>query len=102
MKPEALAKQLKSKPPTLVVDVRTSFEYRNGHIPGSLNLPVYSLLLSRKKLPKDQQALLVITCEHGPRAVLAKGMLGLLGFKNTEQLTGHMHGYRKKGLPLEK
>ncbi len=102
MTPETLKKQLKSKTPPVVVDVRTSFEYRNGHIPGCLNLPVYTLMFSRSKLPPDPQTLLVITCEHGPRAVLAKGILGVLGYKNTELLEGHMLSYRKKGLPLEK
>ncbi len=102
MKPENLAKQLKTKNPPPVIDVRTGFEYRSGHIPGALNLPVSTLLFNRGKLPQDRQRLLVITCEHGPRAVLAKGMLGLLGFKNCDLLDGHMQVYRKKGLPLEK
>ena len=102
MKSEELRKQLKSKTPPCVIDVRSSYEYRNGHIPGALNLPVYTILLSRRKLPQDRQSRLVLTCEHGPRAVLAKGMLSLLGFKNCELLDGHMLAYRKKGLPLEK
>lgn len=102
MTPESLKNQLNAKTPPVVIDVRTSFEYHNGHIPGCLNLPVYTLLFSRGKLPQDRQTLLVITYEHGPRAVLAKGMLGLLGYKNCDLLEGHMLGYRKKGLPLEK
>lgn len=102
MKPEALIKQLKAKTPPFVIDVRSGFEYRSGHIPGALNLPPSTLLFSRGKLPQNKLALLVITCEHGPRAVLAKGMLGLLGFKNCELLDGHMHAYRKKSLPLDK
>ena len=102
MKSENLRKQLKSQTPPVVIDVRTSFEYRNGHIPGSLNLPVATLLLNRKKLPLDKQELLVVTCEHGPRASLAQGMLSLLGYKNSELLEGHMQSYRKLGLPLEK
>ena len=102
MKPENLIKQLKTKTPPIVVDVRTRFEYQNGHIPGALNLPVATLLFHRGKLPESKDSLLVITCEHGPRAVLANGMLGLLGFKNCLLLDGHMHSYRKKNLPLEK
>lgn len=102
MKLEILKKLLKSTTPPVVIDVRSGFEYRSGHIPGALHLPVPSLLFKRGDLPQDRKALLVITCEHGPRAVLARKMLGLLGFKNCELLDGHMLAYRRKGLPLEK
>ncbi len=102
MKLDILKKQLKSANPPVVIDVRSGFEFRSGHIPGALHLPVPSLLFKRGSLPKDRQSLLVITCEHGPRAVLAKKILGLFGFKNCELLDGHMHAYRRKGLPLEK
>lgn len=102
MKPETLTKQLKSKTPPCVIDVRTSFEYRTGHIPGALNLTTFSLPFNRGKLPKDRQAQLIITCEHGPRAAMAKGVLSMLGYKNCELLEGHMHSYRHKKLPLEK
>ena len=102
MKLETWKKQLKSATPPVVIDVRSGFEYRSGHIPGALHLPVSRLLFKRGRLPKDKQSLLVLTCEQGPRAVLAKKVFGLFGFKNCELLDGHMHAYRRKGLPLEK
>ena len=102
MTPETLNKQLKTKNPPKVIDVRSGFEYRSGHIPGALNLPNSRLILNRRKLPQDKTELLVITCEHGPRAMVAKGLLGLFGYHNCELLDGHMHAYRQKGLPLEK
>ena len=102
MKLEVLKKQLKSTTPPVVIDVRSGFEYRSGHIPGALHLPFPSLLFKRRSLPQDKKSLLVLTCEHGPRAVLAKKVFGLLGFKNCELLEGHMLAYRRKGLPLEK
>jgi hydroxyacylglutathione hydrolase len=102
MTPENLCKQLKTKTPPTVIDVRSGFEYRSGHIPGALNIPNSSLVLSRQKLPQDKTKLLVITCEHGPRAMVSKGLLGLFGYHNCELLDGHMHAYRQKGLPLEK
>ncbi len=102
MNAATLTRLLKSKTPPVVIDVRTSFEYRSGHIPGALNLPTTRLPFNRNRLPQDQQDLLVLTCEHGPRAMVAKKVLDLLGYKNTELLEGHMIGYRKQGFPLEK
>jgi len=102
MTPETLAKQLKAKAAPVIIDVRSGFEYRSGHIPGALHLPTSALIFNRKRLPRDKAALLVITCEHGPRATLAKSVLGLFGYRNCELLDGHMHAYRNKRLPLEK
>lgn len=102
MTSEALAKQLKSETPPVVIDVRSGFEYKSGHIPTALHLPTSTLIFHRQRLPEDKETLLVITCEHGPRAVLAKKLLGLCGYRNCELLKGHMHAYRQKRLPLEK
>ncbi|MCF6179430.1 MAG: rhodanese-like domain-containing protein [Geopsychrobacter sp.] len=102
MTPEALAKQLKSETPPVIIDVRSGFEYKSGHIPGALHLPTSTLIFNRRQLPRDKQILLVITCEHGPRALLAKSVIGAFGYRNCELLEGHMHAYRRKSLPLEK
>ncbi len=101
MTPEALNKLLKSKTPLVIIDVRTAMEFRNGHIPGAINLPISKLFFNRKELPQNKKEQLIITCEHGPRAVIAKSLLGVFSYRNCELLDGHMHGYRQKRLPLE-
>jgi hydroxyacylglutathione hydrolase len=102
MTAETLVKQLKTKTPPLVIDVRSGLEYRSGHIPGALHLPTSKIIFSRGRLPRAKETLLVITCEHGPRATLAKSVLSLFGYRNCTLLDGHMHAYRQKRLPLEK
>jgi rhodanese-related sulfurtransferase len=102
MKSEELAQRLKTSGCPTVLDVRTGFEYSSGHIPGAVHVPYYSLPLRLKILPEDREAPIVITCEHGPRAVLAKSLLNLAGFRNVELLEGHMRGWRKAGRPVEK
>jgi rhodanese-related sulfurtransferase len=102
MEAQELARSLKSQAPPCVVDVRSGFEYRAGHIPGAIHAPGLKILLRLAPLPKGKQALLVVTCEHGPRAQLARSFLALAGYHNVELLGGHMHGWRRAGLPLEK
>ena len=53
-------------------------------------------------MPENKNADLVITCEHGPRALMAKRLLAIYGYRNTTLLDGHMLGWRRAGLPLEK
>ena len=82
--------------------MRSGFEYRAGHIPGAVHAPGLKILLRLAPLPKEKQALLVVTCEHGPRAQLARSFLALAGYRNVELLAGHMAGWRRAGLPLAK
>ncbi len=92
MKINELAKQLKSDQAPCVVDVRTGPEFRSGHIPGAVHVPLLSILLRRSRLPSSRETLLVLTCEHGPRAQMVKSVLGFFGYRNLELLEGHMSG----------
>ena len=85
----------------MVVDVRTGFEFASGHIPGAINAPIWKIMLGMAKLPKDKHVGMVVLCALGPRAVMAKGLLGLLGYRNLQLLDGHMSAWRRLGLPLE-
>ena len=90
-----LAERIKSKKPPTVVDVRSGFEFRRGHIPGAIHAPDWKILLRLARIPSDKNAELVVTCEHGPRAQLAKGLLEAFGYRNVALLTGHMAGWRR-------
>ncbi len=97
-----LSQRMKSIKMPTVVDVRSGFEFNNGHIPGAIHTPTWKILLKMATLPVDKNAELVITCEHGPRAQMAQGLLGMYGYRNVTLLDGHMSGWRRAGLPLEK
>ena len=85
-----------------VIDARTTLEFKGGHIPQAVHAPVLKILLKRARLPKDKSSELVITCEHGPRAMMAKALLAIYGYRNATLLKGHMLGWRRAGLPLER
>jgi rhodanese-related sulfurtransferase len=102
MQPQELLRRIKSKQPPTILDVRSSFEFRNGHISGAVHAPTWKILLRLANVPSDKSAELVVTCEHGPRAQLAKGLLGAFGYRNVALLDGHMAGWRQAGRSLEK
>lgn len=102
MQPQELLKQMKSKQPPIILDVRSGFEYRSGHIPGAIHAPALKILFKMASLPAEKGAELVVTCEHGPRAQLAKGLLGFLGYGNVTLLDGHMAAWRQAGRPQDK
>ena len=102
MQAKELARRLKSKNPPAVIDVRTGIEFNRGHIPGAIHAPTWRILLFMAPLPSDKSREMVLTCEHGPRAQIVKGILGVLGYRQMDLLDGHMHGWRNAGLPQEK
>jgi hydroxyacylglutathione hydrolase len=102
MDPQALAGKMASGKPPTVIDVRTGFEFKAGHIPGAINAPVWKILLRLVALPADKKTELVVLCELGPRAMIGRALLNLLGFCNVTLLSGHMAAWRRSGLPLVK
>jgi rhodanese-related sulfurtransferase len=102
VQPKELAKKIRSSRPPCIFDVRSGFEFRSGHIPGAAHAPSWKIMLRLVSLPKDRQELLVLTCEHGPRAQMAKSLLSMRGYGNIALLEGHMSGWRRAGLPMER
>jgi rhodanese-related sulfurtransferase len=102
MHPMELVKRIKSKNSPTVVDVRTVFEFSKGHIPGAIHAPTWKILLRLSQIPADKDAELVVTCELGPRARIAKGLLKAFGYRNIVLLVGQMADWRKAGRPQEK
>jgi hydroxyacylglutathione hydrolase len=101
MQPRELAGKIASGQAPAVVDVRTGFEFRAGHIPGAIHAPLWKILLRLAALPPDKQTELVVLCELGPRARMAKSLLAFLGYRNAALLEGHMSVWRRSGLPQE-
>lgn len=100
MLPEELAERMESGTAPAVVDVRTRYEFRAGYIQGAIHAPVWKILLRLAPLPKSRQTEMVVLCELGPRALMAKMLLGVIGYRRVTLLTGHMARWRRLGLPL--
>ncbi|GAA3950108.1 rhodanese-like domain-containing protein [Chitinophaga oryziterrae] len=63
-----------------LVDVRTSAEFANGHVKGSVNIPLDQVAsqLSRFKDKKN----IIVFCQSGGRSSQAKSILERNGFNN--------------------
>ena len=101
MTAQELRKLLKAGEPPCLLDVRSSLEFRAGHIPGALHAPGWKIMFGLAPLPRDKSARVVLTCEHGPRAQMARSILGMRGYANVALLDGHMAGWRRGGHPME-
>ena len=102
MQQQELLKRIKSKQPPAIIDVRHGFEFRKGHIHGAIHAPTWKILLRMACIPADKNAEIVVTCELGPRAQIARVLLGVFGYRNVTLLEGHMASWRQSGRPEEK
>jgi rhodanese-related sulfurtransferase len=97
-----LTDQIQSGAPPTVVDVRSSDEYTEGHIPGAIHIPYWAVFTRHSKIPSTHEEPLVIYCEHGPRAKLAKLAFRIVGFQEIRYLEGHMSSWKAENLSIEK
>jgi len=98
---DELAREIAAGDPPPIVDVRSSGEYEESHVPGAVHIPFYSMLSRSDELPLREGEPLVVYCEHGPRAGLARAGLWMAGAGDVLFLEGHMTAWKQDGLPVE-
>ncbi len=88
--------------PSQVVDVRTPSEFRSGHVPGSVNLPLDTLQGAALQQLKTEaaHAPLVLTCASGVRAATAADRLRRAGADDVWVLVGGVAAWQELHLPL--
>jgi rhodanese-related sulfurtransferase len=101
VRPDALLASIGTGSQPVIVDVRTRREYDRGHVPGAIHIPFYALITRADDVPGPRDETIVVYCEHGPRAGVAKLALRLAGFTDVRYLDGHMSGWKERGLPIE-
>jgi phage shock protein E len=62
----------------LLIDVRMPSEYVEGHIPSAVNIPLDQL--ETKMSAGDRSLLVVVYCQSGRRATMAKKTLDAMGY----------------------
>lgn len=73
----------------VILDVRSKGEYSNGHIKGSVNIPVDQLGASLNRLPNKDKTI-ITCCASGMRSGSAKRILQSNGYKNVHNGGGWM------------
>lgn len=68
----------------MLIDVRTTAEYKNGHHENAVNIPLDEIPTYSFDFPLDEE--IVLYCFSGARAEIAKHFLKGKGFKNVSLL----------------
>jgi phage shock protein E len=86
--PKNAKEMMSTEQNVMLLDVREKDEYRYGHIGGSKNIPVGSIMSNKSKLPGDKDAAIIVYCLSGMRSKSACKMLSALGYTNLHNLGG--------------
>ena len=80
-------KEYTATPGAVLLDVRTSEEYRGGHIPGSKNVPLQAID-KVTSVAENKDTVLFVYCHSGARSRQASGMLQRMGYTNVNNIGG--------------
>ena len=86
----------------LLLDVRTSYEYDAGHIPGAVNIPHTELQERQSEVRAAGQHGVVVYCMRGPRARVGEKILGEQEIHRLYHLEGGFRAWRRAGYSVEK
>lgn len=80
-----------------ILDVRTPEERAKGHVPGSVHVPLRSILDRSATLPRGD---LVVYCTSGYRSNIAASYLRRAGTNVVSSLAGGMLAWNRAGFPV--
>lgn len=94
------AKTMMERGGVQVVDVRQPHEYATGHVPGSVLIPLDSLLARSGELSWEHALLFV--CAVGERSAVASEIAATVGRTRIMNMEGGMAAWVKRGYAIEK
>ncbi len=94
--PESLESLRAANPKTLLIDVREPQEFAEGHIQGSVPVPMGKIPHHAKAIADSGHPIVVI-CRSGARASSCAGVLKQQGAREVHVLAGGVLGWQRAG-----
>jgi rhodanese-related sulfurtransferase len=98
----AFEKQLTATENKIILDVRTTGEYKEGHISGATLLDYYKADFKQQAAKLDKSQPIFVYCKGGGRSESAVDILTDLGFKQVYDLKGGINAWMKYNKPIVK
>ena len=95
-----LIQENQGNPDFIILDVRTSSEFHDGHIEGALNIDVNLPSFSEELEQLDKNATYLVYCRSGNRSRTALRIMDDLAFTRAYHLTNGIIEWVDAGLPV--
>jgi len=86
----------------VLIDVRSSNQFKDGHINGARNVPGDQIAAGAPSLDKFKDKTVIVCCDSGVTSGAAARKLTELGFKQVFNLRGGLGAWRQDNLPTVK
>lgn len=86
----------------VLIDVREPDEYRQGHLPGAVNMPrgLLEFQMSGQPAMAPRDLVIVLYCKTSGRAALAACALHDMGYLNVHSIAGGFDAWAAAGKPV--
>ena len=82
----------------VILDVRETDEWDQGHIPGAIHMSRGTIELDIEEKVPDPDALIICHCGGGGRSALAAESLQKMGYENVRSMAGGLKAWKAAGL----
>ncbi len=101
LSPKAVKEKLSSEQEKVCfVDVRSEDEFKSGHVPGAICVPLDRIECGTAELPKNK--LVILSCQSGKRSARAHELLKASGYDNLTEMEGGFSAWAAHGLPINR
>ncbi|VAW73715.1 hypothetical protein MNBD_GAMMA15-2568 [hydrothermal vent metagenome] len=94
--------QLNNREDGVFLDTRDESEYRDGHIPDAIHIPLKELSERLTELEKYRSKPVIAYCRSGNRSTAVGNILTKHGFESVYNLAGGITAWQKNNLPVNK
>jgi rhodanese-related sulfurtransferase len=101
LRSDAVKRLLDVREPVVLVDMRKAPEYKAGHLPGAISLPVTELERRYREIPKSPRVVLYCSCPLEEMGSVYT-FLSSLGWKNHVVLEDGFDGWYRSQFPIVK
>ena len=86
----------------MILDIRTTADFKSGHIKGAKNVPLSDFASSVDGLSGDKREPILIYCNSGNTATRAIKLLKNAGYEKVNNLQGGIAAWKEANMPLTK
>ncbi|WP_394689882.1 rhodanese-like domain-containing protein [Hoeflea sp.] len=98
--PRAAYEALEADPSIVVLDIRTPFEFKRGHVEGAVNIDFYAKDFADRIMALDPARSYVMYCHAGGRSHALMRAFSQTEFKDVMHIPAGFSGWRRERLPF--